>query len=114
MDNKFDFEEGVKLLTDKQAIVANLNGCYFTKSPYHKRTLYLPFIIRYYDESLHSYMVSSVEYKGLCRYRSDAYYTEDVIDRYISERIIQKVEPSDNSQKKKLVSLYIKAKEPLE
>ena len=91
----------------------NLVGYYFTKSPYHNETFYLPFIVEYYDDSTHSYMVRSVEYKGWNRYQSDAYYSEEVLQRYIDEGTIQKVDRNENKKLQRLVSLYMNAKEPL-
>lgn len=107
-------EEYLKELQQKRQ---QLLGYYIVKSPYHRRTFYLPFIITSYDTES-GYHVYSTEYKGCTRYQSDSYYTEKTIHGYIESGLIQKVAAINQLPRSKqvvrLIALYRNAKTPIE
>lgn len=94
-------------------------GIYSIKSPYHKKKMFLPFIILSHSESDHTYEVQTVEYRGMKRYKIHRNYGEGTIGQLIRYNDITKcteiaeLPTYRNSKCKvgKLIALYYNVKE---
>lgn len=70
-----------KAMKDRDSFI-NIAGAWKVKSPYHKRTKYIPFNI-----DTDGY-IRTVEYKGYTPYRYNSFYTIEAIHDLINKGII--------------------------